>query len=170
MCFYLFCPIFAPLQPQKSSLQPFFIYVVCARTLYIGKTHKSVLFAVCSRFPFYMYVCTIFRFWYVYSRFIFRFRFHSLFVSRNLCVKHYASFCIFTQSIMVNRKLFWEFRAFLAPLQKRSIFLLFVPLLFILFWINYRKRKQKRKSRFLWCFCPKTPVFVANKTLIFSDL
>lgn len=61
-------PIFAPLQPKKSRLQPFSYMVVCACTLYIGKTPKSVLFAVCSRFPSYMYVCTIFRFWYVCSR------------------------------------------------------------------------------------------------------
>ena len=73
------------------------------------------------------------------------------------------------QSIMVNRKLFGKF-GFSAPLQKRSIFLLFVPLLFLLFWIIYRKLKQKRKSRFLGCFCPKMSLFVANKTLIFSVL
>ena len=60
--------------------------------------------------------------------------------------------------------------SFSAPLQKRSIFLLFVSLLFLLFWIIYRKRKQKRKSRFLMCFCPKMSVFVANKVLIFSVL
>lgn len=69
-----------------------------------------------------------------------------------------------------KQKTFWEFRVFLAPLQKRSIFLLFVFSLFLLFWINYRKRKQKRKSLFLGCFCPKTSVFVANNILIFSDL
>jgi hypothetical protein len=73
------------------------------------------------------------------------------------------------QCIMVNRKLCGNSK-FSVPLQKRSIFLLFVSLLFLLFWIIYRKQKQKRKSRFLWCFCPKTSVFVANKTLIFSDL
>ena len=73
------------------------------------------------------------------------------------------------QCIMVNRKLCGNFK-FSAPLQKRSIFLLFVSLLFLLFWIIYRKQKQKRKSRFLWCFCPKTSVFVANNVLIFSVL
>lgn len=76
---------------------------------------------------------------------------------------------IFMHSIMINRKLFGNLE-FSAPLQKRSIFLLFVPLLFLLFWIIYRKRKQKRKSRFLMCFCPKTSLFVANKVLIFRDL
>lgn len=69
-----------------------------------------------------------------------------------------------------KQKTFWEFRVFSAPLPKRSIFLLFVPLLFLLFWIIYRKRKQKRKSLFLGYFCPKTSVFVANKVLIFSNL
>ena len=69
-----------------------------------------------------------------------------------------------------KQKTFWEFRVFSAPLPKRSIFLLFVPLLFLLFWIIYRKRKQKRKSLFLGYFCPKTSLFVANEVLIFSDL
>ena len=47
--------------------------------------------------------------------------------------------------------------SFLASLRKRSIFLLFVLSLFLLFWINYRKRKQKRKSRIFAVFaviCP----------------
>ena len=69
-----------------------------------------------------------------------------------------------------KQKTFWEFRVFSAPLPKRSIFLLFIPLLFLLFWIIYRKRKQKRKSLFLGCFCPKTSLFVANNVLIFSVL
>nr|DAU98621.1 MAG TPA: hypothetical protein [Caudoviricetes sp.] len=43
-------PIFAPLQPKKSRLQPFSYNVVGARTLYIGKTSKTLLFDVCSRF------------------------------------------------------------------------------------------------------------------------
>lgn len=73
------------------------------------------------------------------------------------------------QSIMVNRKLFGNFE-FSAPLRKRSIFLLFISLFFLLFWIIYRKRKQKRKSRFLVCFCRKMSLFVANNVLIFRDL
>lgn len=73
------------------------------------------------------------------------------------------------QSIMVNRKLFGNFE-FSAPLQKRSIFLLFISLPFILFWIIYRKRKQTQKKPYFCRFCPKMSVFVANKTLIFSDL
>lgn len=73
------------------------------------------------------------------------------------------------QSIIVNRKLFGNFE-FSAPLRKRSIFLLFISLFFLLFWIIYRKRKQKRKSRFLVCFCRKMSLFVANNVLIFRDL
>lgn len=107
----------------------------------------------------------------------FCFRFHSLFCStkivrETLCkfLYFYASLkCTFMQSIMVNRKLFGNFE-FSAHLQKRSIFLLYISLLFLLFWIIYRKRKQKRKSRFLWCFCPKMSLFVANNVLIFRDL
>lgn len=43
-------PIFAPLQPEKIIFAAVFIYVLCACTLYIGKTPKTLLFAVCSRF------------------------------------------------------------------------------------------------------------------------
>ena len=94
----------------------------------------------------------------------FRFRLHSLFVPRNLCVKHYASFCIFMQSknvylynIMINRKLWGIFEFSLAPLRKRPIFLLFVLSLFLLFWINYRKQKRKRKSLIFAVFAWKRP-------------
>ena len=99
------------------------------------------------------------------------------FVPRNLCVKHYASLCIFMQSknvylynIMINRKLWGIFGVSLACLRKRPIFLLFVFSLFLLFGLFRRKQKQKRKIRFFAVFCLKTSVFVANKTLIFSDL
>ena len=81
-----------------------------------------------------------------------------------------ASCCRFLFRLILNRKLFGIFEFSLAPLRKRPIFLLFVFSIFLLFWINYRKWKQKRKNRFLGCFCPKTYVFVANKALIFSDL
>lgn len=73
------------------------------------------------------------------------------------------------QCIMVNRKLFGNFE-FSTHLQKRSIFLLLVSMLFLLFWIIYRKQKQKRKIRFFAAFCRNMSVFVANKTLVFSDL
>lgn len=68
------------------------------------------------------------------------------------------------QSIMVNRKPFENFE-FSAPLQKRSIFLLFISLLFLLFWINYRKRKQKRKSLFWGVFARKCPFLSQIKGL-----
>lgn len=107
----------------------------------------------------------------------FCFRFHSLFCSTKIVCETLCKFlyfyanlkCTFMQSIMVNRKLFENFE-FSAHLQKHSIFLLYISLLFLLFWIIYRKRKQKRKSRFLWCFCPKMSLFVANNVLIFRDL
>lgn len=76
---------------------------------------------------------------------------------------------MFIQCIMVNRKLFGNFE-FTAHLQKRSIFLLLVSILFLLFWIIYRKQKQKRKNRIFAAFCRNMSVFVANKTMIFSDL
>ena len=81
-----------------------------------------------------------------------------------------ASCCRFLFRLILNRKLLGIFEFSLATLRKRPNFLLFVPLLFLLFWINYRKQKQKRKSRFFGCFCPKTSVFVANNVFIFSDL
>ena len=91
-------------------------------------------------------------------------RFHSLFVPRNLCVKHYASFCIFMQSknvylcnIMINRKLWGIFEFSLAPLRKRPIFLLFVFSLFVMYWYFRLKQKQKRKIRFFAVFAWKRP-------------
>ena len=92
----------------------FFIMYACEYLIY-RKTPKSVLFAVyrlflarqkvlsfmfaffAAVFVFYMYVSTIFSYWYVcirlFSVFVFtRFLFHEN------CVKHYASFCIFMQS------------------------------------------------------------------------
>ena len=86
------------------------------------------------------------------------------FVPRNLCVKHYASFCIFMQSknvylynIMINRKLWGIFEFSLAPLSKRPIFLLFVFSLFLLSWCFRLKQKQKRKIRNFAVFAWKRP-------------
>ena len=104
----------------------------------------------------------------------FRFRLHSLFVPRNLCVKHYASFCIFMQSknvylynIMINRKLWGIFGVSLAPLRKRPIFLLFVFSLFLLYWYFRLKQKQKRKIRFFAVFAWKRP-FLSQIKCLFS--
>ena len=63
---------------------------------------------------------------------------------------------IFLFRLILNWKLFGNFE-FSAPLQKRSIFLLFISLLFLLFWIICRKRKQKRKSRIFAVFAWKRP-------------
>ena len=71
---------------------------------------------------------------------------------------------------MINRKICGIFEFSLAPLRKRPIFLLFVFSLFLLFWCFRLKQKQKLKIRFFGVFCLKMSVFVANKTLIFSDL
>ena len=88
---------------------------------------------------------------------------HFLFHEK-LCVKHYASFCIFMQSknvylynIMINRKLWGIFEFSLAPLRKRPIFLLFVFSLFLLYWYFRLKQKQKRKSRIFAVFAWKRP-------------
>ena len=45
MLLYVFL-IFAPLQHHKITFAAVFYNVVCARTLYIGKTSKTLLFAV----------------------------------------------------------------------------------------------------------------------------
>lgn len=92
-------------------------------------------------------------------------------VRETLCkfLYFYASLkCMFMQNIMVNRKLFGNFE-FSAPLCKRSIFLLFVSLLFLLFWIIYRKRKQKRKRRIFAVFAWKCP-FLSQTTYWFSEI
>lgn len=114
-----------------------------------------------------------FVFWYVCSRlFLFSFSLAFCFTKiacETLCkfLYAYASLkCIIMQGIMVNRKLFGNF-GFSAPLQKCSIFLLFVSLLFLLFWIIYRKIETETKKPH---FCLKMSVFVANKTLSFSGL
>ena len=80
------------------------------------------------------------------------------------------SCCRFLFRLILNRKLWGIFEFSLAPLRKRPIFLLFVFSLFFLYWYFSLKRKQKRKIRFFAVFCLKTSLFVANKTLIFSDL
>lgn len=118
-------------------------------SLVIG-TFASVFFLFSFSLAFYFtkIVCeTLCKFLYIYARLI----------------------CMFMQSVMINRK-FVGISDFSAPLPKRFIFLLSLPLVFLLFWIIYRKQKQKRKSHFLGCFCLKTSVFVANNVLIFSDL
>ena len=77
------------------------------------------------------------------------------------------SCCRFLFRIILNRKLLWIFEFSLAPLRKRPIFLLFVFSLFLLFWINYRKQKQKRKSLIFAVFARKRP-FLSQIKRLFS--
>ena len=67
------------------------------------------------------------------------------------------SCCRFLFRLILNRKLLWIFEFSLACLRKRPIFLLFVFSLFLLFWINYRKQKRKRKSLIFAVFAWKRP-------------
>ena len=77
------------------------------------------------------------------------------------------SCCRLLFRLILNRKLLGIFEFSLAPLRKRPIFLLFVSLLFLLFWINYRKRKQKRKSLVFAVFAVKRP-FLSQIKRLFS--
>lgn len=171
-------PIFAPLQPQKPPCSRF-IYVACARTLYIGETSKTLLFAACvSLQPLSCSICMLanFRFWYVCSR-LFLFPFSLAFCStkimcETLCkfLYFYASLkCMFMQSIMVNRKLFgnFEFSQHLCA-NVLSFYFLFSRFSFC---FGYSEGNESRNEKDVFCrFCPKTSLFVANNVLIFRDL
>lgn len=123
-----------------------------------------------------MYVCTIFLFWYVCIR-LFPFLFSLAFcftkiVRETLCkFPHiYAKLkCIFMQHIMINRKLFGNFGFFSTFAQTFYLFT-FRFLAFILILDKLQKTKTETKKPHFYHFCLKTPVFVANKTLIFSSL
>ena len=77
--------------------------------------------------------------------------------------------CIFVQYVMVNRKLCGIF-GFSCMFAKTSYLITFRFFVRFMFRENSRKRKQKRKKPHFCRFCLKTSLFVANKTLIFSDL
>ena len=132
-----------------------------------------------------MYVCTIFRFWYVCSRLYDTFRYLDYFKIRldvcsdillfhEICAWNImqvsAYLCkvkwIFIQNIMVNRKL-WNFYKFSATLRKRPIFLLFVFSLFLLYWYFIPKQKQKRKNLIFAVFAWKRP-FLSQIKRLFS--
>ena len=81
-----------------------------------------------------------------------------------------ASFCRFLFRLILNRKLLGIFEFSLAPLRKRPIFLLSVFSIFRYVLIFQAQTETEAKNPLFWCFCLKTSVFVANKTLIFSDL
>lgn len=97
ICFLYLCTFAA----RKNHFAAVLLYVVCARTLYIGKRLKAYYlpFAVCLQpfyFPFSFSIAFCF----------------TKFVCETLCkfLYFYASLkCIFMQSIMVNRKLFGIF-------------------------------------------------------------
>lgn len=76
---------------------------------------------------------------------------------------------MFMQCIMVNRKLCGKF-GFSCMFAKMSYLITLCFFVRFIFVENSRKRKQKRKKPHFCRFCPKTSLFVANKTLIFSDL
>ena len=81
-----------------------------------------------------------------------------------------ASFCRFLFRLILNRKLLGIFEFSLAPLRKRPIFLLSVFSIFRYVLILLAQTETEAKNPLFWCFCLETSVFVANKTLIFSDL
>lgn len=73
------------------------------------------------------------------------------------------------QSIMVNRKLFGNFK-FSQHLCANVLSFTFCFFAFSLILDNLQKTKTETKSRFLVCFCRKMSLFVANNVLIFRDL
>lgn len=73
------------------------------------------------------------------------------------------------QCIMVNRKLFWEFRVFSTFAETFYLFTsCFYAFSLILDYLQ--KTETEKKNQLFAAFCRNMSVFVANKTLIFSDL
>lgn len=100
-----------------------------------------------------------------------RFLFHEI-VRETLCKFLYVYarlICIFMQDIMINRKRFEIFQVFRTLAQTFYLFT-FRFLAFILILDNLQKTETETKKPLFCRFCLKTSVFVANKTLIFSDL
>ena len=64
----------------------------------------------------------------------------------------------------------WNFYKFSAPLQQTYYLFTFRFLAFPFVLIVQKKTKTEMKKTYFCHFCPKMSVFVANKTLIFSDL
>lgn len=67
------------------------------------------------------------------------------------------------QGIMVNRNVLEFLQVFRTPATNVLSFYFFISLLFLLFWIIYRKRKQKRKSRIFAIFARKRPFLSQTK-------
>lgn len=117
----MFCPIFAPLKPHKTNFAAVFYICMCVRTLYIGETPKSVLFAVYIRLhPFSCSVCMLVLY-FVFGTFAAVFFLFSLafcftkIMCETLCKFLYVYarlICIFMHSIMINRNVFGIFTSF----------------------------------------------------------
>ena len=73
------------------------------------------------------------------------------------------------QGIMINRKLFGNF-VFSSTFVQTSYLVTFCFLAFSLILDKLQKTKTETKKPHFCRFCLKMSVFVANKTLIFSDL
>nr|DAE45452.1 MAG TPA: hypothetical protein [Caudoviricetes sp.] len=100
MCDYIGFSYLRTFAARKNHFAAVFYICICACTLYIGETSKSVLFAVCSRlflFSFSLAFC------------------FTKFVCETLCkfLNVYASLkCMFMHNIMINRKLCGNFGFF----------------------------------------------------------
>ena len=94
------------------------------------------------------------------------------FVRETLCkfMHIYAKKNAYLYNIMINRKLCGIFWVFQHPLRKRPIFLLFVFSFFSSVSIFQTQTETETKNPLFCRFCINTSVFVANKTLIISDL
>ena len=168
-----FAPYLCTFAPRKIIFAVVFYICMCACTLYIGETSRSVLFAVCSRFRVLYVVSTIFRFWYVCIR-LFLFSFSLAFCFTKIMCETSCKFlyvyvsliCIFMQGIMINRKLCGNF-GFFSTFAETFYLFTFYLFVFSLILDNLQKTETETKKPH---FCLKTSVFVANKTLIFSDL
>ena len=77
--------------------------------------------------------------------------------------------CIFMQGIMVNRKLFEIFTSF-STFAQMSYLITFCFLAFSSVWIIRKKTKTETKKPHFCRFCRNMSVFVANKTLIISNI
>ena len=77
--------------------------------------------------------------------------------------------CIFMQYVMVNRKLFGNF-GFSCMFTKTSYLITFRFFRLLHVLRNQQKTECETKKPHFCRFCLKTSLFVANKTLVFSDL
>lgn len=148
-------PIFAPCSPKKSSLQPF-LYMYCVRTLYIGKTPKTLLFAVYRLFLFTRQKVLTLSFEYLCSRLFDTFHLSRLILNKVLCLK----FDVFSRFmlcflIQINSKLktFGNFVFFSIFATNVLSFYFSVSRFFIRF--DYTEENENRNDKAL--FLPFLP-------------